>query len=187
MQAQPAPGAEAPSTQWVTRVQVGWKASEPLAAGLNAWARGDKKKALRLFGVATKLTPADPIAWHDLGVALLDAKRAKEALVAFTHERFFSASAPSAWTGMGYSRLALQDHAGAENDFIMAVTGAPREWLNWHGLAHAQKAQGKTDAAKVAAHRAALLRPHPPKLAWSGATIQRAVLTTRIPSIRKIR
>jgi len=186
----PAPPAAAPvspATPAITRVPAGWRASGPLARGLERWARGRRREAVLDFAEAVRENPSDPIAWHDLGVGLLDAGRPRDALIAFQNERFYTASAPSAWSGMGFCRLRLGDHAGAENDFIMALTAAPREWLNWHGLAEAQLAQGKTEAAREASRRAALLRPHPPRAAWTPLGIQRGIRTGRIPSLRTVR
>ncbi len=186
-QPQPAAGAASPSAPVITRVPAGWRASEPLARGVERWARGKKAEAVLDFAAAVRQNPSDPIAWHDLGVGLLDAGKARDAFTAFSNERFYTASAPSAWSGMGFSRLKLGDYAGAENDFIMALVAAPREWLNWHGLSHAQAALGKTEAAREASRRAALLRPPPPRAAWTTLGIQRAIRTARIPSIRTVR
>lgn len=143
----------------VRAAHVRWKASDPLARGIESWAAGKRAKALRWFEYAVHRIPGDPIAWHNLGVALYSASRFEEAHHAFRWERLLTPSAPSAWYGIGMCERVAGRLAEAENAFIVAVNQAPREWEYWHQLGEILTAQGKAAPALYASDRAARLRP----------------------------
>jgi len=124
------------------------------------WANAEKKQALAAFRAAVKTAPRDPLAWHNIGVAILRTSTFyDDALDAFRHERFLSPTAPGAYFGMGECLMALDRPMEAENAFVMAVVECPSEWRYWSALAEALRAQGKRDTATVAERNAARLKP----------------------------
>ncbi len=124
------------------------------------WAHAEKKQALAAFRAAVKTAPRDPLAWHNIGVAIMRTSTFYEdALDAFRHERFLSPTAPGAYFGMGECLMALGRPMEAENAFVMAVVECPSQWRYWSALAEALRMQGKKDAAKVAERNAARLKP----------------------------
>lgn len=173
--------------QAVSPLPVPWKASQPLAEGVELWSRGRQEAALIKFQEAVKAQPRDPVAWHNLGVALATFKRYRAAQVAFRHEWFHSSLAPSAWFGMGYCYLGLNRLREAENAFVMAIEQAPREWQYWHALAETMRRQGKLSAAEAAQGKAIRLRPHVPRRAWSPAGINAAISRLRFPRVTRDR
>jgi tetratricopeptide (TPR) repeat protein len=188
---EPAPGARNGAfsrvPRPVTAIYVPWKPSEPLAMGVEYWSRGVHDKALRKFIEAVRVRPNDPTAWHNMGVALFEYRRYKEAFFAFRHERFLTPVAPSAWYGEGQCLMALGRYAEAENAFVMGVVEAPREWVYWHWLSQAQLKQGKAEAARVAAGNAARLKPRPVRWGWTPGRVQRAILDLKVPIASRVR
>jgi Flp pilus assembly protein TadD len=145
-------------------VFTAWNPTATLARGIDLWANAEKVKALRAFEDATKVCPRDPIAWHNLGVALMFFTRTVAALDAFRHERFLSPTAPAAYYAMGDCLMALGQYPEAENAFVMAVVEYPGEWRYWEALARAFEKTGKRESAQMASRNAARLKPrHIPK------------------------
>ena len=140
-------------------IHTGWGPTASLARGINLWANGEKGKALQSFAAATKVCPRDPIAWHNLGVALMHFSRTVAALDAFRHERFLSPTAPAAYFAMGDCLMALGQYPEAENSFVMAVVEYPGEWRYWEALARAFEKNGKRESARMASSNAARLKP----------------------------
>ncbi len=167
-------------------VHARWKAGDPLARGIEAWAAGKRERALRWFELAVHRTPADAIAWHNLGVALYTASRFDEALTAFRWERLLTPSAPSAWYGIGMCLRTAGHHADAENAFIVAINQAPREWEYWHRLAEVLTAQGKSTPAAAATRRAAELKPREGLTPRSRRRIHTSIMQVRIPRVPSI-
>jgi len=165
----------------VTPVSVSWRATPPLARGLRAWASGRRPEAQRWFRLAVGVAPNDPIAWHDLGVALYSESRYEDAFDAFIKERFLAPRAASASYGVGEAELALGQPLAAERDLVVAISLAPREWEYWETLADVYEAEHRDEAAKVARARAVALRPRPVHVRWSPFAINQAILSLRIP------
>ena len=140
-------------------VYTPWMPTATLVRGINLWANAEKAKALQAFSDATKVSPRDPIAWHNLGVALMHFSRTVSALDAFRHERFLSPSAPAAYFAMGDCLMALGQYPEAENSFVMAVVEYPGEWRYWEALARAFEKNGKAESARMASRNAARLKP----------------------------
>ena len=140
-------------------VYTAWNPTATLARGINLWANDEKAKALGAFKDATMVCPRDPIAWHNLGVALMHFSRTVSALDAFRHERFLSPTAPAAYFAMGDCLMALGQYHEAENAFVMAVVEYPGEWRYWQALARAFEKNGKTGSAQIASRNAARLKP----------------------------
>jgi Flp pilus assembly protein TadD len=151
--------------------------------GLDAWANGRRPEALKWFRVAVGVAPNDSMAWHDLGVALYAASRYDDALDAFVKERFLVPLAPSASYGVGECELALGRLADAERDLLVAISMAPREWEYWQTLSEIFVAEHRDEAARAALARAVALRPRAKRVVWSHQTIERAILSLRIPPI----
>jgi Flp pilus assembly protein TadD len=189
LQAAAAAGAEPGRTPaaGIARVPIGWRPSHSLVRGVDLWANRQYARALEQFRAATRHVPSDPVAWHNLGVALLRFDRDEEALDAFRRERFFRPRAPSAWYGMGLANLKLGRDLEAERDFIMGVIEAPREWTYWHALAEALARQGKTAEAREAGRKAALLKPRPARVRWTPPQIDRYIVSLKIPRISTVR
>lgn len=142
----------------VSAANVGWKASRSLSRGIEAWASGKRAHALLWFEDAVHRSPADSIAWHNLGVAAYCASRFEEAHRAFTWQRLLNPSAPTAWYGLGMCEQAMHRLPEAANAFIVAVNQAPREWEYWHRLGVVMALQGQPVPAAYAADRAARLK-----------------------------
>jgi len=140
-------------------VYSGWNPTATLARGIDLWANNEKAKALAAFKEATNVCPRDPVAWHNLGVALMFFTRTVAAMDAFRHERFLSPTAPAAYYAMGDCLMALGRFPEAENSFVMAVVEYPGEWRYWEALAGALEKNGKKESALIASRNAARLKP----------------------------
>lgn len=167
----------------VTPVLVRWRASDALARGVEMWASGRHRAALAAFETAARERPADPVCWHNLGVALLAASRYEEAMRCFHHERFSAPVAPSAHFGLGRCLLALGRPAEAENEFAVAIMEAPRELLGWHWLSAARVAQGKPPLSAAVFHAVTPPRARPRRVGWSADTISQAITRLRFPRL----
>ncbi len=162
-------------------VNVPWRASKPLTRGLELWASGRRDLATKWFEAAVHGLPGDPIAWHNLGVAYFTASRFTESHMCFQHERFLYAVAPSALYGMAMCQLAMGNPKLAEDDLAMALAEAPREWEYWHRFAEALAAQGKGEAAAVAARNAAALKPRIRRPVWGPGGVETVIASLRFP------
>lgn len=160
---------------------VAWRASRPLTRGLEMWASGRRDLATKWFEAAVRALPGDPVAWHNLGVAYFCASRFDESFMCFQHEKFLYVVAPSALYGMAMCHMARGKPELAENCLAMAVAAAPREWEYWHRFAQALALQGKVEASRVAADRAARLKPRPRLRRLGVRGIENSILTLRFP------
>lgn len=160
----------------VAPVRTSWVPSRALALGVDLWAAGARREALEQFRFAVGFYPADPVAWHNFGVALFAHGKFSESLDAFQHERFVNPSATSALYGMGRCYLAMERAELAENSFVMALLIEPRQWEYWLALAESLRFQGKAVESAAARRNADQLKPWPRRRPWSAARIRRAVL-----------
>jgi len=179
----PAAVIAVPRPRYVTPVYVSWKGSPPLIRGCELWASGKRAKALVKFKQAVYVSPQDPIAWHNLGVAYFVFHQYEESFMAHIQERFLSPTAPSAWYGIGRAHYMLGRYPEAENAFVMAVVEAPRQFEFWRELALALRAQGKVDSARVAEANAARLMPRVLLSPWTPVGIQKVIASLRFPAI----
>lgn len=143
----------------VEPVYQSWKPGETLKRGVELWARGSREKALEAFAEAARVLPCDPVAWHNLGVALAHFGRHEEAISAFARERLFRPNSPCATYCAGLSLEALGRLEEAETHFLLAVAAAPSEWLYWESLARVLAKLGKNEDARTALRNAARLKP----------------------------
>jgi len=183
----PAAVMASPKPRYVTPVYVSWKGSPQLIRGCELWASGKRAAALVKFKQAVYVSPQDPIAWHNLGVAFFVFGRYEESLRSHIQERFFSPTAPSAWYGIGRAQYMLGRYPEAENAFVMGVVEAPRQWEYWRELGMALRAQGKIDSALVAEANAARMMPRILLSPWTPVGIQKAITTLRFPPVTTFR
>jgi len=175
------PGGLGVAPRPVTPVSTSWNATEPLRRGINAWASGRRPEALKWFRLAVGVAPRDPIAWHNLGVALYGASKFDDALDAFIKERFLVPRDPSASFGVGECELAQGKPVEAERDIEVAISLAPNEWQYWQTLAEVFRAQHRDSDAALAASQSTRLRPRRWRVPWSAAVVERAIMTLRFP------
>lgn len=113
--------------------------------------------AVAAFRAAVALTPRDPGAWSNYGVALDLAHSQPEASACLERSLFLSARQPQTWLQLGLVRKKLGDFAGAEVAYRTALELEPSDAIAWQSLGLLKEEQADIPAA-IDCHTASIER-----------------------------
>lgn len=142
-------------------------AARPLAAGHRLlgslrWRAGAREEALAQFAAAVTVQPCFPVAWRQLGQALLDLGRAQEAVGCFTRALEQQPVFPEALNELGAALQRLGRWKEARNCHAQAVALSPALLDAWNNLGAALMKLGQPVRALEAFGQALAVDPAQP-------------------------
>lgn len=134
-----------------------------------AWAlkiTGDERRAEEEWAKASEVRDTLPVAYHNLGNALLSAGRALEAKSSYQQALELKPTLVGAVTNLGVSHIHLKEYAEAARHLERAIALSPRSFEAHYNLGYAYHMLGKKELAEKHFHIARTIRPDypPPEL-----------------------
>jgi len=121
--------------------------------------RGATKDAVALYRQAVALTPNDPDAWYNLGVAAAECCDRAEARQALATAARLDPKRAAAHNALGVLQMEAGEGEDAVRTFQRAIDSDPRDARGWNNLGNALRALGRIDEAETAYRKATTLAP----------------------------